>query len=34
VLVLRFKTQSYGIRDFGIEDPDSYVIYAAQRVAG
>jgi hypothetical protein len=31
--VLPLKTQFYGMREFGIEDPDGYVIYAAQRVS-
>jgi uncharacterized glyoxalase superfamily protein PhnB len=33
-VVMPLKTQFYGMREFGIEDPDGYVIYAAQRVAG
>jgi uncharacterized glyoxalase superfamily protein PhnB len=32
-VVMPLKTQFYGMREFGIEDPDGYVIYAAQRVA-
>ena len=27
------KDQFYGMREFGIEDPDGYVIFAAQRIA-
>jgi uncharacterized glyoxalase superfamily protein PhnB len=33
-VIMPLKTQFYGMREFGIEDPDGYVIYAAQRVAG
>jgi uncharacterized glyoxalase superfamily protein PhnB len=33
-IIMPLKTQFYGMREFGIEDPDGYVIYAAQRVAG
>ena len=33
-VVMPIKTQFYGMREFGIEDPDGYVIYVAQRVAG
>lgn len=33
-VVMPLTTQFYGMREFGIEDPDGYVIYAAQRVAG
>ena len=32
-LVMPLKTQFYGMREFGIEDPDGYVILFAQRVA-
>ena len=32
-VIMPLKTQFYGMREFGIEDPDGYVIYAAQRVA-
>jgi len=32
-VVMPLKTQFYGMREFGIEDPDGYVIYTAQRVA-
>jgi uncharacterized glyoxalase superfamily protein PhnB len=28
------KDQFYGMREFGVEDPDGYVIFFAQRVAG
>ncbi|MEO6238008.1 MAG: VOC family protein [Vicinamibacterales bacterium] len=31
-VIMPLKTQFYGMREFGIEDPDGYVIYAAQRV--
>jgi uncharacterized glyoxalase superfamily protein PhnB len=27
------KDQFYGMREFGIEDPDGYVIFAAQRIS-
>ena len=33
-IIMPLKTQFYGMREFGIEDPDGYVIYASQRVAG
>lgn len=33
-VIMPVKTQFYGMREFGIEDPDGYLIYAAQRVAG
>ena len=26
------KDQFYGMREFGIEDPDGYVIFAAQQI--
>jgi catechol 2,3-dioxygenase-like lactoylglutathione lyase family enzyme len=32
-VVMPLKTQFYGMREFGIEDPDGYVIFFAQRVA-
>lgn len=32
-VIMPLKTQFYGMREFGILDPDGYVIYAAQRVA-
>ena len=32
-VMMPLKTQFYGMREFGIEDPDGYVIYVAQRVA-
>lgn len=32
-VIMPLKTQFYGMREFGIEDPDGYIIYAAQRVA-
>jgi uncharacterized glyoxalase superfamily protein PhnB len=28
------KDQFYGMREFGIEDPDGYIIFFAQRIAG
>ena len=31
-LVMPIKDQFYGMREFGIEDPDGYVIFAAQRI--
>jgi uncharacterized glyoxalase superfamily protein PhnB len=33
-VVMPIKDQFYGMREFGIEDPDGYVIFAAQRIAG
>lgn len=30
-VVMPLKDQFYGMREFGIEDPDGYVIFAAQR---
>lgn len=30
--VMPLKDQCYGMREFGIEDPDGYVIVAAQRI--
>jgi uncharacterized glyoxalase superfamily protein PhnB len=32
-VVMPIKDQFYGMREFGIEDPDGYVIFAAQRIA-
>jgi len=32
-VVMPLKTQFYGMREFGVEDPDGYVILFAQRVA-
>lgn len=32
-VIMPLKTQFYGMLEFGIEEPDGYVIYAAQRVA-
>lgn len=32
-VVMPLKNQFYGMREFGIEDPDGYVIYFAQRMA-
>jgi uncharacterized glyoxalase superfamily protein PhnB len=31
-VVMPLKDQFYGMREFGIEDPDGYVIFAAQRI--
>ncbi|HYT67638.1 MAG TPA: VOC family protein [Vicinamibacterales bacterium] len=31
-VIMPLKTQFYGMREFGIEDPDGYVIFVAQRV--
>jgi len=31
---MELKDQFYGMREFGIEDPDGYVIFFAQRIAG
>jgi uncharacterized glyoxalase superfamily protein PhnB len=31
-VVMPPKDQFYGMREFGIEDPDGYVIFAAQRI--
>jgi uncharacterized glyoxalase superfamily protein PhnB len=31
-IVMPLKDQFYGMREFAIEDPDGYVIFAAQRV--
>ena len=33
-VIMPLKNQFYGMREFGIEDPDGYVIFAAQRVEG
>ena len=32
-VVMPLKDQFYGMREFGIEDPDGYVIFAAQRIS-
>lgn len=32
-VVMALKDQFYGMREFGIEDPDGYVIFFAQRIA-
>jgi uncharacterized glyoxalase superfamily protein PhnB len=32
-VVMGLKDQFYGMREFGIEDPDGYVIFFAQRIA-
>jgi uncharacterized glyoxalase superfamily protein PhnB len=31
-MVMPLKTQFYGLREFGVEDPDGYVVFFAQRV--
>lgn len=31
-VAMPLKTQFYGMREFGIEDPDGYVIFFAQRI--
>ena len=31
-VVMPLKDQFYGMREFGIEDPDGYVIFVAQRI--
>jgi uncharacterized glyoxalase superfamily protein PhnB len=31
-VIMPLHTQFYGMREFGVEDPDGYVIYVAQRV--
>jgi len=33
-VIMELKNQFYGMREFGIEDPDGYVIFFAQRIAG
>ena len=33
-VVMGLTDQFYGMREFGIEDPDGYVIFFAQRIAG
>jgi uncharacterized glyoxalase superfamily protein PhnB len=32
-VIMALKDQFYGMREFGIEDPDGYVIFFAQRLA-
>ena len=32
-VIMPTKDQFYGMREFGIEDPDGYVIFVAQRIA-
>jgi uncharacterized glyoxalase superfamily protein PhnB len=32
-VVMPLVTQFYGMREFGIEDPDGYIIFFAQRIA-
>jgi uncharacterized glyoxalase superfamily protein PhnB len=32
-VMMALKDQFYGMREFGIEDPDGYVIFFAQRIA-
>ena len=31
-IIMPMKDQFYGMREFGIEDPDGYVIFAAQQI--
>jgi uncharacterized glyoxalase superfamily protein PhnB len=31
-VIMELKNQFYGMREFGIEDPDGYVIFFAQRI--
>ena len=31
-VVMPLKTQFYGLREFGVEDPDGYILFVAQRV--
>jgi uncharacterized glyoxalase superfamily protein PhnB len=31
-VVMPLKNQFYGMREFGIEDPDGYIIFFAQRI--
>jgi uncharacterized glyoxalase superfamily protein PhnB len=33
-VIMELKDQFYGMREFGIEDPDGYVIFFAQRIRG
>jgi uncharacterized glyoxalase superfamily protein PhnB len=33
-VVMALKDQFYGMREFGIQDPDGYVIFFAQQIAG
>jgi uncharacterized glyoxalase superfamily protein PhnB len=33
-VIMELKDQFYGMREFGIEDPDGYVIFFAQRMGG
>lgn len=33
-VIMQPKNQFYGMREFGVEDPDGYVIFFAQRIAG
>ena len=33
-VIMELKNQFYGMREFGVEDPDGYVIFFAQRIAG
>ena len=32
-VIMGLKDQFYGMREFGVEDPDGYVIFFAQRIA-
>ncbi|HEX6463039.1 MAG TPA: VOC family protein, partial [Vicinamibacterales bacterium] len=33
-VVMELKNQFYGMREFGIEDPDGYIVFFAQRIPG
>ena len=32
-VIMPLKDQFYGMREFGLEDPDGYVIFFSQRIA-
>jgi uncharacterized glyoxalase superfamily protein PhnB len=32
-VVMELKDQFYGMREFGVEDPDGYLVFFAQRIA-
>jgi uncharacterized glyoxalase superfamily protein PhnB len=32
-IVMPIKDQFYGMREFGVQDPDGYVIFFAQRIS-
>ena len=32
-VIMALKDQFYGLREFGLEDPDGYVVFFAQRIA-